>query len=77
VDLVTADRKVREAPSELEKGFSGIPVLSVLVDGIAKVLALYRIFQFSREEWEPVQEKTQVNRMTGRGAVRKLPDDAE
>ena len=77
MDLVTPDRKIREAPPELKERLPGISVCSVLMDRIPVILTLNRVFEFSREQRESVQEKTQVNRVAGGRAVRKLPDDTE
>lgn len=77
VDLIAPDRKIREAPPELKERLPGIPVCSVLMDRVWVVLALDRVVEFSGEQRESVQEKTQVNRVAGGRAVRKLPNDTE
>lgn len=77
MDLVTPDRKIREAPPELKERLPGISVCSVLMDRIPVILTLNRVFEFSGEQRESVQEKAQVNRVAGGRAIRKLPNDTE
>ena len=53
-DLFVADRKMHQAPLELEQGLSGVPVLLVLFDGIFHKLAGDGIFKLGGDDGNAV-----------------------
>src|SRR5947207_2861600 len=64
-DEIRVRGKVREATSEGQQRLSRIAVEHVLFHGVLDVLPRQRILQLGREDWDPVEEQTEVDREIG------------
>ena len=56
---------VREAAAELEDLLSRVAVTLVLSDGISNGLLGQTVLQFERGDWQPVDEKAEIERPLG------------
>src|ERR1700693_2353392 len=77
VDKIGVNGEMRQAATKGKKGFVRIAVKAVLLNGVLHVLACERIFQFGREDGQPIEEQRKIKAFIVTLAIMQLAHFAE